>query len=189
MNSRLHDKLWTHVREKLPKYGCHGFEHTERVYKLCEKIGNQLKVKMNVLLPAAILHDIARGEPNHALNGSKMAERILSEYDVPQSTREQIVHAIVTHRFSEKLKPRTVEAMILSDSDKLDAIGAVGIYRAAAFSSEVGRPIEDFIDHFHEKLLELKDLLYTDEAKILAQERHEFMQKYLEQIKTELDFS
>jgi len=187
MNSKLHDKLWTHVREKLPKYGCHGIEHTERVYKLCEKIGNQLKVKMDVLLPAAILHDIARGEENHALKGSKMAERILSDYEVPLLIREQISHAIHTHRFSENLKPETLEAMILSDADKLDAMGAVGIYRAAAFSSEVGRPFEDFIDHFHEKLLELKDLLYTDEAKILAEERHEFMQKYLEQIKNELE--
>ena len=187
MNSRLHDKLWTHVREKLLRYGCHGYEHTERVYKLCENIGYQLNADMDVLLPAAILHDIARGEPNHALNGSKMAERILSEYEVPLNILEQISHAIQTHRFSENIKPETVEAMILSDSDKLDAIGAVGIYRAAAFSSEVGRPFEDFIDHFHEKLLELKDLLYTVEANKLAQDRHEFMLKYLEQVKNELE--
>ena len=78
-----------------------------------------------------------------------------------------------------------MEARILSDADKLDAMGAIGIYRAAQYGVEHERPEKEFINHFHEKLLTLKDLLYTDEAKKLAEKRHAFMLQYLEQIDKE----
>jgi uncharacterized protein len=187
MDDELLDELWTQVKKKIPAYGCHGIDHTIRVYNLCEKIGYKLNADMEVLLPAAILHDIARDMPNHSINGGKLANQLLSNYNVPKDIREKISHAISTHSFSEKLKPQTLEAMILSDADKLDAIGAVGVYRAATYSSEIHRPIEDFIEHFHEKLLGLKDLLYSDEAKKIAEERHRFLLKYLDQIQKELN--
>ena len=66
---------------------------------------------------------------------------------------EKIIGAIISHSFTKKVKPNSFEAKILSDADKLDAIGAVGIYRAAMFCEEHERSIKDFITHFHEKLL------------------------------------
>jgi uncharacterized protein len=74
----------------------------------------------------------------------------------------------------------------LSDADKLDAMGAVGVYRTALYSGELMRPVEEFIEHFHEKLLTLKDLLYTDEARTLAEGRHRYMLEYLEEFVREL---
>jgi uncharacterized protein len=112
-----------------------------------------------------------------------MARNILN--DLGYSKVDEIVHAIDVHSFSAGGEAKTLEARILSDADKLDAMGAFGIYRAAQYGVEYERPHEEFINHFHEKLLKLKDLLYTDEAKKLAEQRHKFMLSYLEQIDKE----
>ncbi|MEM0331842.1 MAG: phosphohydrolase, partial [Archaeoglobaceae archaeon] len=99
---------------------------------------------------------------------------------------DAVVHAIESHSFSSNVKPRTLEAKILSDADKLDAIGAIGVARAFLYSGEKGRSIEETLMHFEEKLLKLKDLLYTDTAKAIAAERHEFLKKFYEELKREL---
>jgi len=113
-----------------------------------------------------------------------MARKILSE--LGYSKIDEIIHAIEAHSFSAGNKATSLEAKILSDADKLDALGATGIYRAAQYSVEHNRPMEDYIAHFHEKLLKLVDLLYTEEAKNLALKRHMFMEKYLVQLEKEL---
>ena len=110
--------------------------------------------------------------------------RILEELDYPK--RDEIVHIIDVHSFSMGGEVKTLEAKILSDADKLDAMGALGVYRAAQYIVENESSQEDFINHFQEKLLKLKDLLYTDEAKKLAEKRHKFMLIYLSQLENEL---
>ena len=166
--------------------GCHGFEHTERVIGLCMVLGERLGADMSVLIPAAILHDVGRGDDNHAEKGAEKARLILTEHGVPENRVARIVEAIRVHSFSEGLEASSLEAQILSDADKLDAMGAVGVYRAAQYSGEHDRSQEDYIGHFHEKLLTLKGLLYTDEAKKLAENRHRFMESYLEKFMKEL---
>ncbi len=166
--------------------GCHGYDHTDRVIHLCEVIGIKYNADMAVLIPAAILHDIGRPNDDHASHSAKQARKILMERVWDLALIEGIVHAIEVHSFSAGSEAKTLEARILSDADKLDAMGAVGAYRAAKYGVEHGRPIEDFIGHFHEKLLKLKDMLYTDMAKEMAAKRHEFMVSYLEQIGKEL---
>lgn len=166
--------------------GCHGYDHTERVINLCKVIGIEYNADMAVLMPAAILHDIGRPNDNHASHSAVQAKTILMEKVWDLAIIEGVVHAIDVHSFSARGEAKTLEARILSDADKLDAMGAVGVYRAAQYGVENGRRIEDFIGHFHEKLLMLKDMLYTDMAKEMATKRHEFMLMYLEQIGKEL---
>ena len=180
-------RLREEVRRTLPEAGTHGYEHTERVYRTALHIGRRVGADLDILLPAALLHDIGRGEDNHAEAGARKAREILERLGVDPNRIEAIVEAIETHSFSGGRKPRTLEAKVLSDADKLDAMGAIGIYRAATYSGEHQRPLEGFVQHFHEKLLRLRELLYTEEAKRMAEERHRFMLRYLEQLRRELN--
>ena len=183
---RDYTELEKFSRARQEPRGCHGYDHTERVIKLCEVIGIEYNADMAVLAPAAILHDIGRPNADHASHSAAQARNILMEKVWGLAIIDGVVHAIEVHSFSAGGEAITLEARILSDADKLDAMGAVGVYRAAQYAVEKGRPIEDFIDHFHEKLLKLKDMLYTDKAKEMAAKRHEFMLSYLEQIGKEL---
>ena len=185
MNEQLR-MIWDIVEKDTPEHGTHGFEHTKRVYELCKGIGEGSDADMSILLPAALLHDIARGEPNHAIAGSKKAYEILIELNYDAVKAEVICAAISTHSFSGEKKPQSLEGKILSDADKLDAMGAVGIYRAAMYSGELLRSQEDFIAHFYDKLLSLRDLMFTDTARALAEERHQYMVEYLEELDKEL---
>ncbi|MCD6479348.1 HD domain-containing protein [Candidatus Bathyarchaeota archaeon] len=175
------------VRRLLPEGGTHGYEHTERVFRLALHIGQRVNADLGILLPAALLHDIGRGEIDHARAGARRAREILGKVGLKPDRIEAVVEAIETHSFSGGREPRTLEAKVLSDADKLDAMGAIGIYRAATYSGEHQRPIEGFIQHFHEKLLRLRELLYTEEARRMAEERHRFMLQYLEQLERELN--
>jgi uncharacterized protein len=164
--------------------GCHGYEHTERVVELCSYLGKILDADLEVIIPAAILHDIGRDSDNHAYHGAFLAKKILE--DLGYTKIDEIVHAIEVHSFSTGGEANSIEAQILSDADKLDAMGAVGIYRAAQYGVENDCKIDEFIRHFREKLLLLKELLYTDEAKKLANLRHKFMLEYVNEIEKEL---
>jgi uncharacterized protein len=174
------------VKARLPKLGTHGYEHTKRVFKTCEIIGKRLKADLDILLPAALLHDIARNIENHAVASADVARDILESLGFTPNSIKAITAAISTHSFSRGISPTSLEAKILSDADKLDAMGAIGIYRAAMFSAENNRPISKYIAHFHEKLLNLRDTLCTIEAQHLAESRHKFMRNYLEQLVWEL---
>jgi uncharacterized protein len=167
-------------------FGCHGWEHTERVIGLCKFLGQKLEADMKVLIPAAILHDIGRGNQDHAIQSSKMSEPILNSLGFDNDSIGKIQKCIITHSFTSNLHADSLEAMILSDADKLDATGAIGVYRAAMFNCEKERHWEDFISHFYEKLLKIRNILHTDEARHLANERHRFLEVFLESFKREL---
>ena len=180
----MHEKLIEISKQHQQYIGCHGYEHTERVIELCKVLGVALNADMDILIPAAILHDIGRPHDNHAHHGGIMAREILQEQGY--SKIDEIVHAIEVHSFSAGGEAKTIEAQILSDADKLDAMGAIGVYRTAQYGIEHSCTLDEFIEHFHEKLLKLKDLLYTWEAKKLAENRHNYMLLYLDQLDKEL---
>ncbi len=186
LNEELLARLREEIRTQTPPFGTHGFEHVDRVFHTCLHIGLAEKSDLDVLLPAALLHDIARPEESHAKAGAEKAKPILRRYDQPENTIEKIAAVISSHSFSGKKPPETLEAKILSDADKLDALGAIGIYRTAEYSGEHERPVDDFVAHFHEKLLKLEDLLFTDEAKRMARGRTQYMKDFLAQLKKEL---
>jgi uncharacterized protein len=175
------------VRQLLPRFGTHGFEHTERVHRLSRLIGIKEGADLSILLPAALMHDIERASGNHAVDSAARARTILASMNYEAVKVEAIVEAISSHSFSGGKSPASLEAKILSDADKLDAMGASGCYRAAMFCAERGRTVEDFLRHFQEKLLNLRDLMFTDEAKRLATERNRFMLDFLAQMRSELE--
>jgi uncharacterized protein len=185
MNSRL-EKLESIVREIMPLHGTHGLEHTMRVYRTCQALGESLGADMSILLPAVLLHDVVRGGKDHAMASSVESKEILRGLGYPETAIEKISKTISAHSFSACRAPESLEAEILSDADKLDAMGALGVYRAAMYSVESERLLENFIAHFREKLLTLSDRLFTDEAKMQAEPRHRFLLEFLEQIEREL---
>ena len=112
----------------------HGFIHVERVYKTCVKIAEDVKANALVLKIAVLLHDTGRikeqeysQRANHAEISADMARKFLSskEINLPIEDIDNIVHCIKAHSFSNKVIPETLEAKVLSDADKLDAIGAI----------------------------------------------------------------
>ncbi len=179
-------KLERIVSDLIPPHGTHGLEHTMRVYRTCLAMGEAQEADMSILLPAALLHDIVRDGEDHASASSVKAGEILRGLHYSKEAINAISENILAHSFSAGRMPESLEAKILSDADKLDAMGALGVYRAAMYSAENGRPLEDFVAHFSEKLLTLRDLLFTDEARRLAESRHSFLLEFLKQIEDEL---
>jgi len=131
-----------------------------------------------------------------------MAAEFLVTTDFPKSKIKSVVHAIEAHSYSAGIEPKTIEAKIVQDADRLDALGAIGIARCLLVGGKLGRPLYDpddpfcesrspddsvyTIDHFYEKLFKLPDLLHTDGAKKIAAHRIDFMKSYLNQLKEEI---
>jgi len=180
------EKLERIVSDLIPPQGTHGLEHTMRVYRTCMAMGETQKADMSILLPAVLLHDVVRDGGDHASASSVKAGEILRGLQYSEEAINAISETILAHSFSAGRIPESLEAKVLSDADKLDAMGALGVYRAAMYSAENGRPLEDFIAHFSEKLLTLRDMLFTDEARRLAEPRHRFLLEFLKQIEDEL---
>ena len=177
------EKIREYVRTVLCRPGSHGFDHIGRVTAMCERIGREEHADMAVLIPSALLHDIARplekehGIP-HELEGARMAEAFLASIRYDARCIPAITHAIRAHRYRSVEKPETLEARILSDADKLDALGAIGIARTFLRAGEHGGTIQDGLDHFHEKLLNLPGLMYTETARHIAEERSAFLVRF-----------
>lgn len=189
--------------------GSHNFDHTERVLNLALHIGKKEKADLEVIAIASILHDIGRKEQDdklggvcHAEVGGTMARKILKKYNFKDDFVEAIVHCIESHRFRGNNIPKTKEAKILFDADKLDSIGAVGIGRDFLFAGEVGAKLhnpdvdikktkeysEDDTAYreFLVKLIKVKDKIVTKEGKRIAQERHKYMVKFFERLNKEV---
>jgi uncharacterized protein len=190
--------------------GSHGWDHVERVYKLCVRIGEKEGVDMEILKIAAYLHDIGRkaedeskGKICHAERGSALAREILRRHHFENEKIDKIAHCIETHRFRGSKVPISKEAKVLFDADKLDSIGAVGIGRAFLFAGEIGARLHNkdvdiektdqytkedtVLREFSVKLKKVKDKMLTDEGKRIAQERHSFMVEFLERLDKEVE--
>jgi len=193
MDEKL-DTIRRYVTGVFSQPGSHGLDHVLRVEYLYELIGKEEKAEMEVLLPAALFHDIARpteretGMP-HEEAGAQIAERYLRSIQYDEERVLKISHAIRTHRYRSSKKPETLEARILSDADKLDAMGAVGIARTFIRAGEHQGEIRDGISHIHDKLLNLNGLMYTETARQLAKERHRFLREFLEKLEGEIALS
>lgn len=183
--------------------GSHDWEHTLRVFRLCRRIGETERADMEVLLIAACLHDIGRcyqdasnGSICHAEKGAELAEPLIQPLLLSEERKQNILHCIRTHRFRGNGTPRTIEAQVLFDADKLDAIGAVGIGRAFLFAGEVGARLHNSHENIEEtqpyskedtgyreyrlKLSKIKDRILTAEGKRLAADRDAYMVSFFD---------
>ena len=161
----------------------HGADHTMRVYHNAQKImetypeADAFIVSLSALLHDADDHKLFNTENN--LN----ARHFMEINDLSPDTIEQICRTINSVSFSKNRgrSPETLEGKIVQDADRLDAIGAIGIARTFAYGGNAGRPLEDSIKHFYDKLLLLKNEMNTEAAKDIAQKRHEYMTGFLEE--------
>jgi uncharacterized protein len=189
----------------------HDFQHIIRVYKNAEMISKQEEsVDLDIVLAAALLHDLVvypKGSSktiNSADDSAEIAKKILLEYkNYPREKIEKVADAIRTHSYSKRLVPQTLEGKILQDADRLDAIGAIGIARTFSVGGSENRslynPTDPFceserqlddtqwtLDHIKKKLMILKNSMHTKTAKKIAEERTEFMELFLNQLRKEI---
>ena len=169
----------------------HGLEHALRVYRTALHLAKSAPAADPLVVAlGALLHDADDHKLFHTEHNAN-ARRFLTEQGVDAETADRICGAINAVSFSQNRgkRPETLEGQLIQDADRLDAIGAVGIARTFAYGGKHGRTPEASIAHFHEKLLLLRDLMNTEQAKALAEERHAFMEAFLRQWDRETDIS
>lgn len=194
-----------HVKAKLSGEGSgHDWFHVERVWKNAIHIGRKEHADMFVVELGALLHDIAdwkfAGGDDSA--GPREARAWLEKSRVDEAVIAHVCQIIKDLSFKGagvKTAMKTMEGMVVQDADRLDALGAIGIARAFAYGGHKGSELynpdvkpefhtsfEQYknsrgntINHFYEKLLLLKDLMNTETAKEIAEERHAFMEMFL----------
>lgn len=200
----LGDSVFEKIKQRSEtfyRHAHHSRSHVERVYNLAMRMAKKENADLDVVKASALLHDIARAVEDegkiedHAAEGAKMARRILREVNFPEEKIEKVVHCIEVHRFKKNAKTESLEAKILQDADRLDIIGAVGIARVFSRGGWQNMPLHDpsippkekydgrsltSVNHFYEKILKIKDTLNTSTAKEIAEERHKFVEEFLD---------
>jgi len=202
-----------HIKNKLSGEGSgHDWWHVYRVWKNVIHIGKHENVNLFVVQLVALLHDISDWKFNDGDDdvGPKLAREWLEKVQVEEDIISHVCEIIKEMSFKGvgvKTPMRTKEGMVVQDADRLDAIGAIGIARTFAYGGHKNREIynpnikpdlhDSFekyksgtcptINHFYEKLLLLKDLMNTETAKKIAEERHKFMEQFLDRFYKEWD--
>jgi uncharacterized protein len=190
--------------------GSHDIHHARRVLLNAKQIAaaEGSPVDRRVLTAAAYLHDlvnVAKDSPqrNQASRlSAEAAAPILKELGFSEEEIAVTGHAITAHSFSANIRPETLEAKILQDADRMEALGALGIartfYVAGKLSSALfdgddpfatSRELDDSrfaIDHFKAKLLGLADTMQTAAGRKVAAKRTESMRRYLDELATEI---
>ncbi len=187
----------------------HDFDHVLRVVALADRIAQVEGADREVVRAAALLHDIGldEGRAGHETSAANRAKAILRAQGCTEDFCDRVAHAIESHRFRSGPAPRTLEARVLFDADKLDAIGAIGVARAFAFGAHRGQKLwgevppgygdqmtgleadpreHTAVHEFHVKLRKIKDRMFTATGKQIAAERHAFMVAFYEQLDREV---
>ena len=186
----------------------HDISHVRRVVqndlRLTETEGGNLAVT----LPAAWLHDcvtVAKDSPLRKQASRLAADeavRFLQSIEYPDDLLPQIHHAIVAHSFSANIPAETLEARIVQDADRLEAIGAIGIARCFLTGGSMGTPLYEpndpfahgrelddrqfTLDHFYCKLMGLADTMQTDAGRAESVRRTDYMQEFLQRLAEEI---
>ena len=188
MKEEIFDKAIEYIEELFKDdHGGHGADHTLRVYHNAVTIAEEMDgCDMDVVRLAALLHDADDHKLFRTENNAN-ARAFLAANGVPREQQDAVCRVIDSVSFSRNKGkvPDTPEGKIVQDADRLDAIGAIGIARTFAYGGEHGRPLEDSIQHFYDKLLLLKDMMNTEPARRLAKERHAVLEAFLREWKKE----
>ena len=192
----------------------HGFDHILRVLHLAERIAQAEGADLEVVRAAVLLHD-AQGSDGHLTSAAReahhqasaaFARQVLRAHGWPEARIAQVEHCIRAHRYRDRREePRTPEARVVFDADKLDALGAVGVVRALAYAVQHGAPVvappsprflargerEPGEPHsaYHEYLFKLRRLperMHTATGRALAAERLAFMEAFFHRLLDEM---
>lgn len=197
-----------YLTERMSDDPAHDLNHVKRVVSNAMRLASREGATIEVVYPAAWLHDcvvVPKDSPKRR-RASQLAAQQAGEFlrtrGYPLQHLEEIQHAIAAHSFSAGIAPRTLEAKVVQDADRLDALGAIGIARCLMLGASLGRPlyapVDPFcqsrepddtvatIDHFYTKLLDLADSMNTEAGREEAHVRTDFMLGYLEQLASEI---
>lgn len=190
--------------------GSHDVHHSRRVLRTALNIreGETGNADPTILVCAAYLHDLVNVPKNHpdrsraSALSAEAARPILADLGIDGDRIEGACHAIETHSFSAGKPPRTFEAKIIQDADRLEALGAIGIARTFYIAGLLGnglfdggdplaatRPLDDrsfALDHFEVKLYRLAATMQTEQGRHIAELRTEFMRSFVSQLVDEL---
>ena len=208
MKEKFEEQLLDFAQQEMTQDAAHDISHIKRVVKTAKALCAQEQAKLEVVLPAAYLHDCFTFPKNHPdrAQSSKMAAdkaiAFLKSIDYPTSYLDEIHHAIVTHSYSANITPETLEAQIVQDADRLDSLGAIGIarclYVGQSFNAELYNHEDPFanqrdlddkhysVDHFYVKLFKLAETMNTESAKLEANKRTDYMRGFLAQLGAEV---
>ncbi|MDF4655612.1 HD domain-containing protein [Vibrio parahaemolyticus] len=196
------------MQQEMQVDAAHDIEHVKRVVKTAKQLCYEENADIAIVLPAAYLHDCftyPKDHPNRKQSSAiaaKKAIAYLESIQYPQHYHDAIAHAIEAHSFSANIRPNTLEAQIVQDADRLDALGVIGVTRCIQVSTHFNaqlyndndmfakeRELNDkqfTVDHFQTKLFKIVDTMNTESAKLEANKRKAFMQTYLEQLHDEV---
>jgi uncharacterized protein len=197
-----------YLDQQMTADSAHDMAHIERVVQMARRLAEAEGADLAVVMPAAWLHDcvtLPKNAPNrHEASRLAAAEavRFLRTIDYLEQYLDSIAHAIEAHSFSANIVPTTLEAKVVQDADRLDAIGAIGVARCLLVGGALQRPLfhptdpfceqrepDDLaytIDHFYRKLFNISQTLHTRAARDEAVRRRAFMQAFLDQLRTEI---
>lgn len=186
----------------------HDMQHLHRVVANARRLATAEGADWTVVMPAAWLHDcviVPKSSPDRSRASQLAADQAvqwLEREAWPHGKLDEISHAIAAHSFSAGIPTRTLEARVLQDADRLDALGAVGLARTLMLGAEMKRefyhPPDPFclsrsaddslytLDHLYCKLLRLEATMQTDSGKQEARQRTEFLNLFIRQMTDEL---
>jgi len=186
----------------------HDILHVDRVVSMTKKLSKKEGANLDISVPAAYLHDavyISKDDKRRALASKISADKatqLLKSWSYPEELHEAIYHAVHAHSFSAAVKAKSLEAKIVQDSDRLDAMGAIGAIRCFSMSGLLKRPFyntedpfcdnrtpddsKNTLDHFFIKLMKIQENLYTDSAKVEGEKRLKTMKTFLKGLSFEI---
>ena len=205
---QLEATLAAFIEQQMATDSAHDRQHIERVVRTARHLAEAEGADLAVVIPAAWLHDcvtLPKNAPNRH-EASRLAAvaavRFLRSIAYPEEHLEGIAHAIAAHSFSAGIAPTTLEAKVVQDADRLDAIGAIGVARCMMVGGVLERPLyhttdpfcqtrepDDLtytIDHFYRKLFKIGQTLHTAAARAEAERRNAFMHAFLDQLGHEI---
>lgn len=205
---KLQAQCYGFISKTAPADAAHDISHIKRVVKTTIYLTDIEQANIEITLPSALLHDCVAVAKNSPLRsqGSRLAAEaaveFLSGINYPDALLPDIGHAIEAHSYSANIPCRTLEAKVVQDADRMDALGAIGIARCfivgGKFGSAIFNPEDPFcetrkpddkayaVDHFYAKLFTLPGTMQTGAGRAEAQRRADLMRTYLENLRQEI---
>ncbi len=211
MDTALKNQLIRIAKERISKDDVsHDFEHASRVLSNAEIIAKGENADLDIIVPAALFHDLVVYSKDHPdkhksqEESAEAAEKILNEISsFPKDKIEKVKTCIFECSFTKGIVPELLESKIVQDADGLEATGAISIMRTYSSTGQMKRPFynpEDpfcenrkpnemsfALDLFYERLFKVIDRMHTKKARKIAQRRTEFLKKFLNELKLELE--